>query len=276
MIDKFCREKSGLTVPIGAPVYVLGYPGVGGDSLTLTQGVVSGFSGEYEEFIKVSANTNHGNSGGIAIDGQDCYLGIPTEASFDPGANLGFVLSGSFKNDFINNLTGGSTYTPPDSKTDATLYLHNAYAFPDFSIHYPDEWTVSTTSPDVNGTWNVSFTAPVESAVAQISAVTSIYVHPGISASEYASAVAAADTSALAADSSAHIKNITLGKGLRTHQIIYADKSDTNSPVPVELYIILFRQNGTVYSINSFEPINSNFESYLYMFAHMGDSITLP
>ena len=67
------------SVSIGDHVSVLGYPSIGGESLTVTDGIVSGFefrSGE--RYIKTSAKIDRGNSGGIAIGDSGCVVGIPT------------------------------------------------------------------------------------------------------------------------------------------------------------------------------------------------------
>ena len=67
------------SVSIGDHISVLGYPGIGGESLTVTDGIVSGFefrSGE--RYVKTSAKIDQGNSGGIAIMDSGCIVGIPT------------------------------------------------------------------------------------------------------------------------------------------------------------------------------------------------------
>lgn len=63
------------SVAIGDEIAVLGYPGLGGDTITLTRGTVSGF---VDEWIKTDAEINHGNSGGVAIDAAGELIGVPT------------------------------------------------------------------------------------------------------------------------------------------------------------------------------------------------------
>jgi len=62
---------------IGDDVVILGYPSIGSQSsITATEGIISGFDGDY--YI-TSAKVEHGNSGGATILLKDnCYLGIPT------------------------------------------------------------------------------------------------------------------------------------------------------------------------------------------------------
>lgn len=72
-----CRGER--MVELGERIFILGYPFVGGANVTVTEGIVSGFEGEFGEFIKTSAKIEQGNSGGIAIAAKDgCALGIPS------------------------------------------------------------------------------------------------------------------------------------------------------------------------------------------------------
>lgn len=63
--------------PLGEEIVILGYPTNGSKTdITATQGIISGYDGDY---YVTSAKVNRGNSGGAAIDiKNDCYLGIPT------------------------------------------------------------------------------------------------------------------------------------------------------------------------------------------------------
>ncbi|NPA93079.1 MAG: trypsin-like serine protease [Chloroflexi bacterium] len=67
---------------LGAPIIILGYPGIGGDTITLTTGVVSGFTEEPgygpRAFIKTSATISGGNSGGMVADSQGRLVAVPT------------------------------------------------------------------------------------------------------------------------------------------------------------------------------------------------------
>lgn len=63
---------------IGDAVFVLGFPGIGGDSLTFTRGVISGFLLD-EGFIKTDAEINQGNSGGGAYNALYQLIGVPSQ-----------------------------------------------------------------------------------------------------------------------------------------------------------------------------------------------------
>ncbi len=67
---------------LGEDIHVLGFPGVGGETITYTSGKVSGFIDEDQDgltdWIKTDALVNHGNSGGTAIDDAGLMVGVPT------------------------------------------------------------------------------------------------------------------------------------------------------------------------------------------------------
>jgi len=71
---------------LGDPITILGYPGIGGDTVTLTSGEVSGFTSEEgrgdRAFIKTSATIAGGNSGGLAADMNGHLIGIPTQLGY--------------------------------------------------------------------------------------------------------------------------------------------------------------------------------------------------
>jgi len=68
---------------LGDIVTILGYPGIGGETITLTRGDVSGFTAQAgygnRAFIKTSATIAGGNSGGLAVDANYELIGIPTQ-----------------------------------------------------------------------------------------------------------------------------------------------------------------------------------------------------
>src|SRR3989344_1090230 len=82
-------------VEVGDRLIILGYPGIGSKTgLTVTEGIVSGFDGNY--YI-TSAKIDRGNSGGAAILVKDnCYLGIPSASVVGTIESLGRILKASF------------------------------------------------------------------------------------------------------------------------------------------------------------------------------------
>jgi S1-C subfamily serine protease len=71
---------------LGDTLIILGYPGIGGDTITLTRGEVAGFSSDSEHgnraFIKTSATMTGGNSGGLAANANGELIGVPTQLGY--------------------------------------------------------------------------------------------------------------------------------------------------------------------------------------------------
>ncbi len=67
---------------LGESLVILGYPGIGGETITLTKGEVSGFTAESpygnRAYIKTSATIAGGNSGGLAVNERGELIGVPT------------------------------------------------------------------------------------------------------------------------------------------------------------------------------------------------------
>jgi hypothetical protein len=79
-------------VNIGDKVTIFGYPVVGGDNITVTEGNISGFSGN--DYKVSSGIIDKGNSGGVAIlNKYKCSLGIPTWVSIGEASSVGIVQS---------------------------------------------------------------------------------------------------------------------------------------------------------------------------------------
>lgn len=73
------------TMGLGDRVHVFSYPSIGGDTLTYTPGVVSGFQREEGitgvAWITTDAVTSGGSSGGTAINDAGELVGVPTQGS---------------------------------------------------------------------------------------------------------------------------------------------------------------------------------------------------
>jgi len=64
---------------LGDKLTILGYPGIGGSTITLTSGDFSGIDkSEAFEYLKTTANMNPGVSGGAAFNAKGELVGIPT------------------------------------------------------------------------------------------------------------------------------------------------------------------------------------------------------
>ncbi|KPJ84958.1 hypothetical protein AMJ57_04960 [Parcubacteria bacterium SG8_24] len=90
-IDVRQREDGEEPLRLGDPIFIAGYPGIGAETFTFTQGVVSGRVGEF--LIKTSALIDSGTSGGAAFDADGAYVGVPTAAARgDIGGSLGYLI----------------------------------------------------------------------------------------------------------------------------------------------------------------------------------------
>ena len=73
-------------VGLGASLRIIGYPGIGGETITLTGGEVAGFTSETgvkgRAYIKTSATIAGGNSGGAGIDAEGRLIGVPTQLGY--------------------------------------------------------------------------------------------------------------------------------------------------------------------------------------------------
>lgn len=72
-------------VQLGDSIVILGFPDVGGATLTLTRGTVAGFSqddlGHRRGWIKTDAEISPGNSGGAALNHAGELIGVPSLVS---------------------------------------------------------------------------------------------------------------------------------------------------------------------------------------------------
>jgi S1-C subfamily serine protease len=77
-------------------VYVIGYPGVGGDTVTATEGMVSGFIDEDKDgavdWIKTDVLINQGSSGGAAVNERGELMGIPTARVRDQSGSVIYLI----------------------------------------------------------------------------------------------------------------------------------------------------------------------------------------
>jgi serine protease Do len=97
---KDIRAQNNVKPDLGTQINVLGYPGAGGDNISLTQGIYSGSVDE--TYFKTDAKVNSGNSGGAAFDKDDKFLGVPTAVSGGQG-NIGLIIKAQAVIDFVKD-----------------------------------------------------------------------------------------------------------------------------------------------------------------------------
>lgn len=82
-------------------IAILGYPGAGGETITATNGYVSGYEtsgynlGQFTSrinSIKTDAKINPGNSGGAAIDKNNRFIGIPYLVNTSGFDTIGYII----------------------------------------------------------------------------------------------------------------------------------------------------------------------------------------
>ena len=111
----------------GDPLAVIGFPGLGGSTVTFTDGVVAGFLDEDEdgvyEWIKTDTEMNPGNSGGLAIDQQGAFIGVPSAgySRADVAGKISLIRPSTLALDYYDRAVLGQSGTESSgSKTSAT------------------------------------------------------------------------------------------------------------------------------------------------------------
>ncbi len=79
-------------VHVGDHVNIYGFPAIGGETITYTDGNISGFTAEEEigarAWMKTDATISGGNSGGLAADDSGRIIGVPSRASSGSGGEI--------------------------------------------------------------------------------------------------------------------------------------------------------------------------------------------
>jgi hypothetical protein len=99
---KHTDECLATATKLGDELRILGYPPLSGGSLTITNGLVSSLYSQ-DGYIVTSAKIVSGNSGGLAVDGNGCYVGVPTAVYYDEETDdevFGEIIDAEFVFDF--------------------------------------------------------------------------------------------------------------------------------------------------------------------------------
>jgi S1-C subfamily serine protease len=101
-----------LTPQLGDSVTIYGYPVTsGGYNLTITDGIISSFTDD--NYILTSAKVDSGNSGGLALYQDKCFLGIPSDVVSGNYQNLGVIIPSYIISDFSDQVKSQqNTITP--------------------------------------------------------------------------------------------------------------------------------------------------------------------
>jgi len=92
-------------------IEVIGFPGIGGSTITYTSGDFSGFgsiSDGTQNYIKTIAPIGHGNSGGASYNLKGQFVGIPTFVVSDELNSISYLLSVNSIKNWLSGFLGNS------------------------------------------------------------------------------------------------------------------------------------------------------------------------
>jgi len=88
---------------LGESITIYGYPVTsGGYNLTVTDGIISSFADDGT--ILTSAKIDSGNSGGLAVNKNGCFVGIPSAVVDGNYQNLGVIIPQTLIDEFYNKI----------------------------------------------------------------------------------------------------------------------------------------------------------------------------
>tara|TARA_B100000508_G_scaffold120886_1_gene102232 strand:+ start:1323 stop:2444 length:1122 start_codon:yes stop_codon:yes gene_type:complete len=95
-------ECTSQSTELGQDVFVLGYPPLSGGALTITNGIISSLYSQ-DGYLVTSAKIVSGNSGGMAVDRNGCYVGVPTAVYREFGSEqFGEIIDAEFVGEFMD------------------------------------------------------------------------------------------------------------------------------------------------------------------------------
>ena len=156
-VNELCAlERQRENIVIGDEVYILGYPGAGGESLTVEKVIIAGFINRGgENLLKITPTIGPGFSGGPAFGTTDgCLYGFANSIVDDYSTNysVGYLLSASFINEYAQGFTGKKFELVPTKYyglIPLERYYNNRLGL---SIGYPATWSVDDSEVGDQGT----------------------------------------------------------------------------------------------------------------------------
>lgn len=147
----FLKLNEGGGVVAGSKVSVLGYPSIGAETITTTEGIISGKVNKYKkDWLKTDAVISFGNSGGAAVDKDNRVVGLTSEAHSDLLGTLGYLINVSSLTQWIadhsqsNAMVAGFesrlsrlSIKQKELKKDNNTFQNEQ---PSFSIVKPHDW----------------------------------------------------------------------------------------------------------------------------------------
>ncbi|HCU48000.1 TPA: hypothetical protein DIC39_03005 [Patescibacteria group bacterium] len=108
-VDIWTSDSS--TLQFGNKIEVVGYPSIGGSTITYTSGDFSGFGSSTDgtqNYIKTTVPLEHGNSGGAAYNPAGQFIGIPTMVVAGTLNSLSYILSVSSVKSWLSGVWGNN------------------------------------------------------------------------------------------------------------------------------------------------------------------------
>lgn len=99
------------TLTFGDKLEVVGFPGIGGSTITYTSGDFSGFGSKSDgtqNYIKTTAPLEHGNSGGASYNLSTKFIGIPTMVVAGTLNSLSYILSINSIKNWLSGILGNN------------------------------------------------------------------------------------------------------------------------------------------------------------------------
>jgi len=93
----------------GDKIEAIGFPSIGGSTITYTSGDFSGFgsnSDGTQNYIKSTAQLEHGNSGGASYNSNSQFIGIPTMVVVGTLNSLSYILSVNSIKNWLSGILG--------------------------------------------------------------------------------------------------------------------------------------------------------------------------
>lgn len=103
----YLNLNSSDSISVNDEVTALGYPSIGGNTITITKGVISGKEDKHNKnWLKTDAIISYGSSGGAAIDSNAKLVGITSGSHSDTLSSLGYIINVSSLNSWMDSHIG--------------------------------------------------------------------------------------------------------------------------------------------------------------------------
>lgn len=183
------------SINTGGKISVLGYPSIGAETITTTEGIISGKIKKYKkDWLKTDAVISYGNSGGAAVSKDGHVVGLTSEAHADLLGTLGYLINISSLTNWIadnlqktpqaasfeNKVNQLSVKQKELEKSNSDYFQNNK---PPYSIEKPHDWdfiydsenqlTITKKAVDSGGAVQISYTpfpirVSAEAAIARL------------------------------------------------------------------------------------------------------------